>query len=57
MYFQHDGAPNITLDTWETTWMNPSLTAGEFVVGPLHGHRGRQMLRLLFITSGATWKH
>ena len=22
------GLPHITLDTWESTWMNPSLTAG-----------------------------
>jgi len=34
--------------------MNASLTAGYVVVGPLHGHRGRQILQHLFITSEAT---
>ena len=28
MYFQHDGAPHITLYMWGSTYMNPSLTSG-----------------------------
>ena len=32
------------------------VTCKELQKCPLHGHRGRQILHLLIITSGATWR-
>ena len=54
MYFQHDGAPpHYTRHMRE--YLNeffPNCWLGRG--GPLHGHRGRQILHVLIITSGAT---
>ena len=53
MYFQHDGAsPHYTRRVREYV-TSLFLTAGNVIVDPLHGHRGRQILHLLIITSGA----
>jgi len=56
IYFQHDGAPphytRHVRDYLNEFFPNSWLGRG----GPLDGHRSRQNLRLLIVTSGATWR-
>jgi len=51
MYFQHDGARNITLGMWGSICTNRSLTSGWVVAEPLHVHQGRQTLHHLITVS------
>ena len=57
MYFQHDGAPphyiRCVREYLNESFPNRWLGRG----GPVAWHRGRQILHLLIIISGATWRH
>lgn len=51
MYFQHDGARNITFGMWGSIYTNRSLTGGWVMAEPLHVHRGCQTIHLLITVS------
>jgi hypothetical protein len=42
MYFQGDGEPHISVNTWRSTWISSSLAGGWVVVVRRIGHRGHR---------------
>jgi hypothetical protein len=55
MYFQRDGAPHISVDTWRSSWMSRSLTDGLITVIRRIGHHSHRTSLLNFHVCG-TWK-